>query len=80
MIDNVLITVRYKNIFEKDMELPAQVDVTELCTMLLETLKTAESIIFSDIDKISIKCKGKFIKSGTLFASGVWDGSTIEII
>lgn len=55
MIEYVLVTVKYSNKMTKDMELPAQAEIGKVCEMLLETLQTAEPMLFADVDKISLK-------------------------
>ena len=80
MIEYVLVTVKYSNRMEKDMELPAQVEVDKVCSMLLETLQTAEPILFSDKESISLKYKNKLVDSGTLYENKIWNGSILEII
>ena len=80
MIDYVLITVRYANKMEKDMELPAQVEINKLNEMLLDSLQTAEPMLFSLKEKIDIRFNGKVLNSGTLFENKVWDGSIVELI
>lgn len=80
MIDYVLVTVTYSNKMEKDMELPAQIEMAKLSDMLLETLQTAEPLLFSDKSTLEIKFKGEKLMSGTLYDNKVWDGSILNII
>ncbi len=80
MIDYVLVTVRYGSKMEKDMEIPAQVEIDKVADMLLESLQTAEPLLFSEKEKIQIKYKNKTVANGTLFENGIWDGSIIEIL
>jgi uncharacterized ubiquitin-like protein YukD len=80
MIDYVLVTVKYSNKMEKDMELPAQIEISKLSDMLLETLQTAEPLLFSDKSTLEMEFKGKKLMSGTLYDNKVWDGSILNII
>lgn len=80
MIDYALVTVRYADKMEKDMELPAQLEIQKLTPMLLEALQTAEPNLFSDKNNIFIKANGKRIDNGTLFENKVWDGAVLEIV
>lgn len=80
MIEYVLVTVKYSNKMTKDMELPAQVEISKVCSMLLETLQTAEPMLFSDIEQISLRYKNHSVNNGTLFENKIWDGSIVEII
>lgn len=80
MIEYVLITVQYLNNMSKDMELPAQIEINKVCAMLLETLQTAEPMLFSDVEQISLKYRNRIIANGTLFENKIWDGSIVEII
>lgn len=80
MIDYVLVTVCYQNKMKKDMELPAQLELPKVCEMLLETLQTAEPVLFSEVTSIKLKKNQKIVEIGTLLDNKVWDGSILEII
>lgn len=80
MIEYVLVTVNYGSKVSKDMELPAQIEVSLLKQMLLDALQTAEPQFFADKDTIQIKHHGKYIENGTLYDNKIWDGSKIEIV
>lgn len=80
MIDYVLVTVCYQNKMKKDMELPAQLELPKVCEMLLETLQTAEPMLFSDVTSIKLRRNKNVIEGGTLYDNKVWDGSMLEII
>lgn len=80
MIDYVLVTVKFQNKMEKDMELPAQIEIQKLCEMLLDTLQNAESSLFSDFTSVKLQHNRKIIDKGTLFDNKIWDGSILEVV
>lgn len=80
MIEYVLVTVNYGGKMSKDMELPAQTEISLLKKMLLDTLQTAEPQFFADRDTIQITCCGRCVEDGTLYDNKIWDGSKIEIV
>ena len=53
MLDSVLVTVRAeKTDIEYDMELPADIEGSELCSKLLEAFKVIEEEAFKAVEEI----------------------------
>ena len=83
MLDSVIVTVRVENTdIEYDMELPADIQGSELCKKLLEALRVIETETFKTVGEIGIFIeKSGQLLSGeqTLEEAKVWDGSIIVV-
>jgi uncharacterized ubiquitin-like protein YukD len=83
MITAVIITVKIAGVkVQHDMELPADTPVKELAPKLLIVLKTIESKLFFDVDRIRIRFDSEnryLLDRETLLSAGVWDGSVITV-
>lgn len=76
MIDNVIVTVRYRD-QRFDMELPAHVPADRLGPALAAALETKG---FFPAGPLELVCNGQTMRSAdTLFRSGVWDGCYLEL-
>ena len=77
MIDNVIVTVSFKDI-GFDMELPANAKVSQLKPMISEALAKKGLGASTNIRLI---CSGGYLHdSDTLFNAGVWDGSIMQVV
>ena len=66
--------------FEEDMELPAEMPVSELCRQILMILKDIHEDIFPDWSSCCLECNNRMLKDDdTLLKAGAFDGSRIVI-
>mgnify|MGYP002624932332 CR=1 FL=1 len=81
MPENVIVTIKYKQYdFEKDMELPANIPISELLPFILTTLKEIDSKHFMRFEKIFLLFNGAELNpNSTLSSEGIWDGSILEL-
>ena len=66
--------------FEEDMELPAEMPVSELEKQILMILKDIHEEIFSGWNRCRLECGGRILeRDDTLLKAGVFDGSIITV-
>lgn len=80
MAKNVIVTVRYRH-FARDMELPAQLCLSDLCGKLLAALKNADDSLFRDITRLLLLHDGRWLADGaaTLADYGIQTGDFLDI-
>ena len=66
--------------FEQDMELPADMQISDLSAQILMTLKSIHEDIFSDWRSCCLECGCRILnQNDTLLKAGVFDGSIIVV-
>ena len=77
MIDNVIVTMKYRD-SDFDMELPANIKVSQLKPAISEALAKKGISVSANIRLIS---NGGYLNDAdTLFNAGIWDGSNLEAV
>jgi len=83
MINAVIVTVKMEGSRRKhDMELPADIPLSELASKLLMALKKIEKSLFMGVGNIKImyNTENRYLFNlETLASAGVWDGSIITV-
>jgi len=84
MISSVILTIKInKSKNEYDMELPANMKISELSIKILESLRNLEAEIFQSVNRIGLKFyKTDSILGGdeTLESAHVWSGSILTVL
>ena len=80
-VERVIVTVRLPSRKKQlDLELPAFLPMSTLCTKLLETLKSMEPQTYIGTHAIELLFHGRTLQEdSTLASQGAWDGSILEI-
>lgn len=79
-VDKIITTVVLSKRASIDMELPVFLPIGELKPKILETVKVIYSDEWNEIFEINLKFMGRSLDDNTsLAASGVWDGSFLEV-
>ncbi len=79
-VDKIITTVVLSKRASIDMELPVFLPIGELKPKILETVKVIYSDEWNEFFEINLKFMGRSLDNNTsLAASGVWDGSFLEV-
>lgn len=80
MTRSVIVTIRYRH-FAQDMELPADLCLSDLCEKLLTALKNADYSVFRGFTRLLILHDGRWLADGaaTLEDYGIQTGYYLDI-
>jgi len=80
-MNTAIVTIKTQSgVFERDMELPTNLPVSQLTDKLIEVLKFTDYQTFKNMDRPILVCDGKVPDpKKTLDELVIWDGSIIEV-